>query len=100
MSRKVASAAWVLQHLPIELVERIIGNILSSRFAWISGETLHIQGWFLLHHNSQEEVSACYATMQLGLVSIVRLTTYIIEPSYNEGILVAKRVNLLTKNEF
>ncbi|MCO5581471.1 hypothetical protein L7F22_035356 [Adiantum nelumboides] len=101
MRRPLAAAVWILRGLPSELREKVVLEKLSrTGFAWKSGNTLHIQGWLLLQQGTDNDLIACYLAMRLGLVQVVKLTTYIIQPVYSEGTVVGRTVNLITEDQF
>ena len=78
MSQELATAAWVLRRLPSELGERVLEKIFGIGFVWIGDNTLHIQGLLLLHQGILDDIIACYIVVRLGIVQVVKLTTYLI----------------------
>ena len=96
----LATAAWVLRRIPSELVERVLENIFGIGFAWIGENTLHIQGWLLLHQGILDDITACYIAVRLGIVQVVKLTTYLIQSIFFQGDVVNREVNSISENQF
>ncbi|MCO5596909.1 hypothetical protein L7F22_054910 [Adiantum nelumboides] len=101
MTPALATAAQILRRLPSELAERVVLEHLSKTgFVWKSGNTLHVQGWLLLQQGGEDDLTACYIAVKLGLVQVLKLTTYVIQPVYFKGNIVGRKVNLISKDQF
>ncbi|MCO5550654.1 hypothetical protein L7F22_004143 [Adiantum nelumboides] len=101
MTPTLATAAQILRRLPSELAERVVLEHLSKTgFVWKSGNTLHVQGWLLLQQGGEDDLTACYIAVKLGLVQVLKLTTYVIQPVYFKGNIVGRKVNLISKDQF
>ena len=100
MSQELTIAVWVLRRLPSELVERVLEKISRIGFAWIGENTLHIQGWLLLHQGISDDIIACYIAVRLGIVQVVKLTTYLIQPIFFQEDVVNREVNLISEKQF
>ena len=102
MNGELAQAAWILKRLPSELAGLVIRKIFDTSFACQEGSTLHIQGRLLFNYGYDDDFSACYIAVRLGLVKVVKLTTYLIRPwyVYPTGYLSHRQVLKIKEDQF
>ena len=70
----------LLRSLPIGPQEEIIDKVADTGFVWRNGTTLHVNCVLLLRLGSKNDLLSIYLACRLGVVTRVKLTTYLFYP--------------------